>query len=132
MINVENEEYNNLNTKQEEKTMEDDTSLSSWDNFTGNYLKPEDVRSNEDAYVVINVTSEEFDNKSKVILSLERKEIKKDFVLNATNVKAVRDLDVENPKALVGQKIYFIKIKVTNPSTKKLVDSLVIDKAEKV
>ena len=112
--------------------MEDNTSLSSWDSFTGNFLKPEDVKSEEDAYVVVGVTSEEYDKKQKVVLNLERNEIAKDFTMNATNIKAVRELDIESPKALVGNKIYFIKIKVNNPNTNKIVDSLVITKVEKV
>lgn len=104
--------------------------LDSWDAFTGNYLKAEDVKSEGDAYVVIGVDTEKFDGKTGLKLQLERNEVKKDFSVNKTNAKKVRDLGITSPKVLVGKRIYFKKVTVTNPTTKQEVESLRILKVE--
>lgn len=104
----------------------------SWDAFTGASLKADDVKSKDDAYVVVGTDEDLQDGRPKLIFVVERDEIRKNFYLNATNVEAVRDLGVNSPSQIIGRKIYFGKIKVNNPKTKKQQDSLVIYKVEEV
>ena len=112
--------------------VEENNNLDSWDAFTGNYLRAEDVKSKDDVYVCVNATEELFDEKKKVKLTLERNEIPKDFTLNATNIKAIRDLGFESPKSVIGCKICFDTVKQRNPNTNTMVDSLLIRSVEKV
>ena len=101
--------------------------LNSWDAFTGDVLKPQNVKNKEQAYVITAVNTEEQDGKTKLKLSLEHNEIKKDFYLNATNTRILMN-NADNPKKLVGKKLYCDKMKVNNPQTGSVQDSLVIDK----
>lgn len=101
--------------------------LDSWDAFTGDVLKPENVKTKEEAYVIVDIHTEEQDGKQKLKLQVERNEIKKDFYLNATNTKILM-ATANTPKSLIGKKVYFDKMKVNNPQTGKVQDSLVIDK----
>ena len=106
--------------------MEENKILSNWDAFTGASLKAEDVKSVKDEYVIVNLSHDEQDGRHKLILTLERNDIQKLFYLNATNTKIVKDA-VDSPKELHGKKVTFVKIKVNNPQTNKIQDSLVID-----
>jgi len=121
--NILDMEMDKLTQAQGGKTNMEDT--DSWDAFSGAYLKPEDV-TDDDEFALIKVGSEEMDKRTKLVLTLERAEISKLFTCNATNIKAIREAFPEGPKAAVGSKVGFDKVKVTNPSTKQIQDSLVI------
>lgn len=101
--------------------------LSNWDAFTGASLKAEDVKSSKDEYVIVQLSHDEQDGRHKLILTLERNGIQKMFYLNSTNTKVLKDV-ADSPKELIGKKVNFVKIKVNNPQTGKIQDSLVIDK----
>ncbi len=112
--------------------MENNTMLDSWDAFSGNYLKADEVNSEEDAYVCtkVEVSGEGVD--IVPVLTLERNELPKLFTLNKTNIKFLKEKEMTIPKELVGHKLYFRKVKVNNPTTGEEVDGLRISKVEKV
>jgi hypothetical protein len=111
---------------------EDKANLDSWEAYSGSFLKAEDVDSEQDAYVPVSVSSIEDGGKMKIRLHLERKEVKKDFDLNVTNMKKVRELGFESPRSLIGTKIYFKKVQARDPTKGIEVPSLRIIKVEKV
>lgn len=111
-------------------TDENNKVLDSFDAFTGDYLKAEDVKSKEDPYVCVSVDSEMLNDKIKLKITVERNEVAKDFVFNKTNINIIRDLGIEKPKDMIGKIFYFDKLKVTNPQTKQPTSSLVIDRIE--
>ncbi len=112
--------------------MENNKTLESWDAFTGNYLKAEDVTSEEDAYICTKVEIGGEGVDITPVLTLEKNEVGKLFTLNKTNIKFVREQDILTPKDLVGYKFYFRKVKVNNPKTGEEVDGLRVSKIEKV
>ena len=124
--------YDNLNNKEVKNMEEDKANLDSWEAYSGSFLKAEDVESEQDAYVPVSISSIEDSGKMKIRLHLERKEIKKDFDLNVTNMKKVRELGFESPKSLIGTKIYFTKVQARDPTKGIEVPSLRITNVEKV
>jgi len=108
----------------------DNKNLDSWDKYVTNFLKVADVADNNTPLVCIGVDEVEVDSKLKVRLTLEKDSIEYSFDLNATNARKLKELKVENPKKCIGKKFYFDKVKVNNPSTNKMVDSLYINRIE--
>jgi len=99
--------------------------FDSWEKFSGTYLKASDVDSEKEPYVIIDLTESENDQgKPMIELHLEHNKIRKLFTVNATNQYTLRESGAESPRALVGQTIYFTKVKATNPTTKQQVDAL--------
>ncbi len=107
-------------------------SLDSWDAFSGNYLKADEVKSEKDAYVcvAVEVSGEGVD--LQPVLTLERNELKKLFTVNKTNIKFLKSEEIDSPRDLIGHKIYFKKVRVNNPKTGDEVDGLRICKIEDV
>ena len=112
--------------------MENEPTTDSWDGFiSGNFLRAIDVQSENDAYVVVDVTlKEDPDKKIKIQLNLQRNELNSDFQLNKTNAKKLKELGIISPKALIGKKVYFRKALVRSPKTNQEVESLRIAKIE--
>lgn len=102
--------------------------LDNWNEYTGSsWLKAEDVKSSDDAYAIVNVEISEEDHRP--VLTLERDEQQSKFSLNVTNANKCKEF-VESPLKLIGKKIYFNKVRVMSPSTKKEVESLRINKID--
>ena len=102
--------------------------LDSWEGFLGsNFLNADDVKTESDIFVVINV---ELDDENKVMATMERNEISYKYSLNVTNSNFLKDAGVKSPKDLIGKKITFSKVRVMSPKTKKEVDSLRIKSVE--
>lgn len=112
--------------------MENNSKLKSWDAFSGNYLATDEVKSEEDAYVCINVEVSGEGVDLQPVLTLERAEIKKLFTLNKTNIKFLKGEGIDTPLDIVGNKLYFRKVRVNNPRTGEEVDGLRISRIEKV
>jgi len=110
--------------------MENNKSLESWDAFSGNYLKADEVKSEKDAYVCTGVEVSGEGIEVQPVLTLERNELQKLFTLNKTNIKFLKAAEVDSPRDLIGQKLYFKKVKVNNPKTGEEVDGLRITKIE--
>ena len=110
--------------------------LSSWDEYvSGNFLKPVNVQSENDAFICIAIIETEQKNKQgntikRPRLTLERNENEWDFDLNKTNSQKCVELGITKPTDLVGKKLYFKKALARNPDTNKEVDALRISKIE--
>ena len=105
---------------------EQKTSKESWDGLLTNYLKADNIESEDDAYACIGVDVDG----SEMNLDLERNEIKFVFSLNTTNKVFLKNNGITAPKVIIGKKIYFNKVKAFNPTLKKEVDSLRISRIE--
>lgn len=103
--------------------------LNSWNDFAGDYLKAEYVEV-PNVMVVVGVEAEVEDGRNKLIADIEYKGRNWKFDLNKTNQNFVRSRGCTSPKALIGKKMSVEKIKVRNPTTNAMVDSLIITKVE--
>lgn len=111
--------------------MEENKSVGGWDSYINNFLKADDVTSEEDGYVCTKVESVSFkESETSLRLNLERSPDKFLFDLNKTNAVFVKESGIKHPTEIVGKKIYFKKVKVMNPQTKTEVDGLRIYKLE--
>jgi hypothetical protein len=120
------------NKKEEQTNMTETKSLESWGDFCGsNFLKAEQVKNEQEGYVVtdIEVFSDE-NNSAKPRLSLEKGEETFLFDLNVTNSNFCKNNGITSPKQLIGKKLYFRKVNVMSPTKKKEVESLRISKIE--
>ena len=104
----------------------------SWDSFCGaNFLKTTHVIDEKDAFVVVGVEIfEDEENSPKPRLTVEKKGEKYLFDLNVTNANFCKNNGVTSPKSLMGKKMFFKKVLVNSPKTKKEVESLRISKIE--
>ena len=109
--------------------------LNSWDNFTGGtFLKAENVKSESDIFVVLDVQEVEDTRDGKdvkrVRLVLEKGE--DDFLLdlNKTNAQFLKEKGIKSPKELLGKKINFRKALVRDPSKNKEVEGIRVCKVE--
>ena len=111
--------------------MEEQKSVGGWESYINNFLKADDVKSEEEAFACVNAEEVSFGNETSVRLHLERSPDKFLFDLNKTNAVFLKDdCKIKHPKEIVGKKLYFTKVKVMNPQTKKEVDGLRINKLE--
>ena len=100
------------------------TNTDSWKDFGGKYLKAQNVENNTDKYVVVAVDSEMQNEKTTLILTLEREGSTKLFGCNATNEQAVQAVCPDSPNQAIGRVITFEKERVRNPGTNQMVDGL--------
>lgn len=110
--------------------MEEQKSVGEWDSYISNFLKAVDVTSEDQSFVV--VSAEEVDNRDEktIRLHLETDQIKYAFDLNKTNAVFLKDNGIKHPKEVIEKKLYFKKVNVQNPQTKKEVEGLRICKIE--
>ena len=96
--------------------------LDNWNDYTGkSWLKAEEVKGEDQAFVCVGIELSEED--SRPVLELELEKDRFFFSLNVTNSNKCKEF-VATPKDLLGKKIYFKKALVTSPSTKKEVETL--------
>jgi hypothetical protein len=100
------------------------TNTDSWKDFGGKYLKAQNVTSDKDKYVIVAVGSEIQNDKTTLILTLEREGTQKLFGCNTTNENAVMAVCPNSPDQAVGSIITFTKERVRNPGTNQMVDGL--------
>jgi len=98
--------------------------LGSWDCYTSNFLKAEQVKDEKQAFVVINVESFNQENREVPRLTLESDSEQFTFDMNVTNSTYCKNSGIKSPRMLIGKKLYFKKVEVNNPRTKMLVSSL--------
>ena len=103
--------------------------LDSWDDFAGDYIKAELVKEWPCVFVCVGVDATTEDGRNKLIATIEYKGRSWKFDLNKTNQKFIRT-KISAPKELAGVKITCDKIKVRNPTTQSMVDSLIITSLE--
>lgn len=100
--------------------------LDSWDDFAGDYIKAEYVKEYPAKLVVIGVNSKFEEGRPKLICDVEYNGRTWKFDLNKTNQAEVKKTDLM-PLELIGKVFVVQKIKVRNPSTNSMVDSLIIE-----
>lgn len=101
--------------------------LDDWEDFSGDYLKAEDVKF---PFQVVPVQLEaEFDEKNRARLTIvfELKGRHRKIELNKTNQTFVKKGNVM-PKELVGKKLTFEKTMVRNPSSGEQVPSFLMNR----
>jgi len=101
--------------------------LESWEGFIGtNFLKAESVASEDDTFICIDVSlfTDTRDDSKRPRLTLEKGKDRFFFDLNVTNSNFLKDAGISTPKSLVGKQIFFKKVLVVSPKTKKEVESL--------
>lgn len=112
-------------------TEEEQMSLDNWDAFMGHWIKADLVSKVPAKFIVIKVRSETIDEEDhQVVLTVNYNNKKWDFGLNKTNTKFLKEEAKLMPKDLINKVLVIVKDKVYNPSLKKRVDGLFIDKVE--
>ena len=103
--------------------------LDNWDDFSGKWFKAEHVKQWPATVQVMSVMGE-IDSEDNVHLYLDivynKKKLK--FEPNKTNQDIIKTFKLAGPIALIGKQIVFVKTQNFNPTTKKRVDALLIDK----
>lgn len=103
----------------------------SWDGLLSDYLKADDLKDETGKVVCIDLEVDTYDDgKPKMVLEVEVNGKKKLWDLNKTNRTKLKELGLEKPKSVIGKAIGYKKVTVTNPSTKKEVESLRVTSIE--
>lgn len=112
-------------------TEEEQMSLDNWDAFMGHWLKADLVSKIPAKFIVMKVRSGPIgEDDHQVVVTVNYNDKKWDFALNKTNMKFLREEAKLMPKDLVNKVLVIVKDKVYNPSLKKRVDGLFIDKVQ--
>ena len=99
--------------------------LDSWDDFAGDYIKAEFIKEFPAKLVCIGAGGFVQDGKNRLVADVEYNKRTWSFDLNKTNQKVVRAKGL-TPRGMIGKVFVVDKVKVRNPSTNSMVDSLVI------
>lgn len=112
-------------------TNNEQPNLESWDDFSGKFVKAEFIKTWPALFIPISVRAN-FDDEENphIIYTGEIEKKKKDWEPNNTNKEILRSLGLPSPKALIGKKVYFKKVMNFNPTIKKRVPSIEIDRIE--
>lgn len=114
----------------------DFNALDTWDSFGSNYLKASDLVEDKGSFVVTKVSvgvktlmdGREVPQLELEVLTSDKKEF--NFTPNWSNTKAIKD-KISTPKELLGARISYEKIRVTNPKTNEIVDSIAVTQVSK-
>lgn len=106
--------------------------IDSWNDLLGsNFLKTNHVKDENDGFVCEDVEIfEDEENPQKPRLELTKGKESYIFDLNVTNSNFCKNAGINSPKGLIGKKLFFKKVLVNSPKTKKEVESLRICKIE--
>lgn len=100
--------------------------LESWDNIVGNFLKPEHLEGAKGSFLVEDVkVVEKVDGKVTLTLMTRLKNVLYEFMLNWTNLTTVKD-KTNAPLDIRGKTVKWEKVRVQNPKTKAMMDSISI------
>lgn len=105
--------------------------LENWEDFLGKFLKVEMIKTWPGLFIPISVRGTfDAEENAHVIYTGEYDKKKKDWEPNKTNIQIIRDAGITSPRLLIGKKIYFKQVMNFNPSLKKKVPSLEIERIE--
>ncbi|MBA7707142.1 hypothetical protein ES703_116011 [subsurface metagenome] len=106
-------------------------SLDSWQDFKGNYLKVEHIKT-WPAIVVVTTVDGYFDDKGKarIVFDVEYLARKFKWEANQTNIQIIEKSGITSPKGVIGKKLFFKQVENFNPQLRKKVPSLEIEKIE--
>lgn len=110
--------------------VEKQPSLEDWSDFAGEYIKAEWIKEFPAKLVVVSLDGEYDGTRPKIIANVEYNGRAWKFDLNKTNQSFIKAVPL-NPVELIGKVLVVDKIKVRNPTTAAMVDSLVITMVEK-
>lgn len=104
---------------------------NSWDGLTTDYLKPSDLAEPKGKLVCTNIEVGDKDGKPfmKIDVTLPNG-VEKIWDLNKTNRSKLQELGLKTPREVIGKAIWYKVVLATNPTTKKEVDALRIEKIE--
>lgn len=104
---------------------------NSWDGLTTEYLKASDLTESKGKLTCTDVEVGEKDNKPFMKISVTLPNgTEKIWDLNKTNRSKLQELKILAPKDIVGKTVWYKVVLATNPTTKKEVDALRIEKIE--
>jgi len=103
------------------------TSIDSWDGLLTNFLKAEHLQADKEDFVCVGVEVVERDMNLELMGQKDKKFI---FALNVTNKVFLKNNKINSPKEVIGKKLTLRKVKAYNPTLKKEVDGLRIEKIE--
>ena len=104
-------------------------SLENWDDFSGVYLKADEVKAFPLVIVPTHIEAEFSEGKTKVSIDFLHKDRERKMGINKTNLEMIKAKGLM-PKEIVGKKLSFGKCKVRNPSTNLMVDSFILEAIE--
>lgn len=103
-----------------------------WNDYAGDYIKPENVKEFPAKFVITNLTDEPNpqDNKKKILVcEVEYDKRKWKFALNKSNREFLQ-ARFNSPKEIIGKILVLERVKVFNPQKQTNVWSLSIDNVE--
>tara|TARA_R100000789_G_C3003023_1_gene149386 strand:- start:914 stop:1243 length:330 start_codon:yes stop_codon:yes gene_type:complete len=109
--------------------MGEQPNLNNWNDFSGEYLKPGDIKVFPLVIVPTKIDAIWKENKPQITLSFEYEGRVRKLGLNKTNQDVVKKAGVM-PKDIIGKKLSFSKIQVRNPQLNKMVDGFMLTKVE--
>lgn len=99
--------------------------LDAWDDFTGDYIKTDIVKSFPVTFVPVNLEALKVEDKIRLEITFQYNNRDWKLSLNKTNQNFIRSRGL-TPKKIIGKKLIFDKVKVRDPSKNIQVDSFVI------
>jgi len=116
-----------------EDEQEKKPNVDSWNDYVGDYLKPELVKEFPLNVAVKDLVSSF--NAGKAQLAVKVEYLGRDWLinLNKTNQDLIRKNKkpaIKTPRELIGKKLTFDKTKVWNPALKQHVDGFIVDSLE--
>lgn len=97
--------------------------LSSWDDFTGDFIKPDIIKEFPVTIVPVKIEAvKEEDKKPQIIITFLYNKRNWKMNINRTNQNFIRSRNM-TPKEIIGKKLKFDKIKARNPTSNQMVDS---------
>jgi hypothetical protein len=103
-------------------------SLEGWEDFAGEYLKADLIKEFPVTLVPVEIDAAFEDGRARLAIKTEYNGKTWKLELNKTNQNFLRANGITSPKAIIGKKLVFDKIKVRNPTTGGQVDSFLIIK----
>lgn len=109
--------------------MSEKPNLDGWDDFSGDFLKCENVKEFPLIIVPVDVESEFRDGKPKLSVVFEYQGKNRKMGINKTNQEVIKKNNL-SPRGIIGKKLTFSKIKVRDPTKNAMVDSFFLEKIE--
>jgi hypothetical protein len=111
-------------------TNEQQPSAEDWCDFSSQFLKVDLIKEFPVTLICKDVETEYDDDKPKLYVITEYLKKPWKMGINKTNITFIRNLGIKSPKAIIGKKLTFDKIKVRNPLTNSMVDGFLLTKVE--
>lgn len=104
-----------------------ETTGESWDGLLKNYLKADNLKENTEDFACLGIAIDGTEMELQLVRNENEKFV---FSLNVTNKVFLKNNGITVPNQVIGKRLTFEKVKAFNPTLKKEVDSLRINKVE--